>query len=118
MNSLYQPMLANGLVILATLAYLWLGTAIGSGLLSVTALVLAVMRRAAATVRLIGGLACAIGIVPPVLAVAAAFGPGSGPSHSLFQAAFFLVSCLPVLVGATALLRAHRCQPRTQLTAG
>ncbi len=108
MNASFQPILANGLAILATLAYIWLGTAIVSGVLSVAALVLAVLRRAAATVRITGGIACAIGIVPPVLAVSAVFGPGSGPSHSLFQFTFFIVSFLPALVAAAALLMSLR----------
>lgn len=114
MNSSFQPMLANGLGILETLAYTWLGTATISGVLAATSLARAVLRRSAATVRIIGGIACAIGIVPPVLAVSAVFGPDSGPSHSLFQFAFLIVSFLPVPVAAAALLVSLRHPPRAE----
>lgn len=114
MNSFYQPILADGLANLVALVYLWLGTVIVSGVLSMSALVLAVLRRAASTVRIIGGLACAIGIVPAVLAVSAVFGPGSGPSHSLLQAAFFIVSFLPAVVCAAALLISLKCPPQAK----
>jgi hypothetical protein len=118
MNSSFQPMFANGLAILETLAHIWLGSAIVAGALSVTALVLAVLRRAAATVRIIGGIGCAIGLVPPVLAVSAVFGPGSGPSHSLFQFAFVILSFLPALVAAAALLISLKCRPLAEQPAG
>ena len=104
MNPFFQPLLANGLAILATLAHLWLGTAIVSGVLSMTALVLAVLRRAVATVRILGGMAWAIGIAPIGIAVWAVFGPGSGSSHSLFQFGFLILSFLPALVASAALL--------------
>ncbi len=107
-------MLANGLAILQTLAHIWIGTAIVSGVLSVTALVLALLQRPAATVRIIGGIACAIAIVPLALAVWAVFGPGSGPSHSLFQFAFLILSFLPVVVAIAALLISRRHSRRSE----
>ena len=114
MNQFFQPMLANGLAILETLAHLWIGTAIVSGVLSVTALALAIFRRAVATVRIMGGIACAVGIVPPALAVWAVFGPQSGPSHSLFQFAFLLLSFLPSLVASAALLISRKNSRRAK----
>ena len=106
MNASIQPLFANGLALLGILANIWLVTAIASGVLSLVAVALALMRRAVTAVRVFVGVACAVGIVPVALAGWFVFGNGS--PRTLFQFGILGLSVLPILMATVALLINHK----------
>lgn len=113
MNAAFQPLLANGLALLGILANIWLVTAIVSGVLALAALTLALVRRVATIVRILAGIACAIGIIPVALAGWFVFGLGS--PRTLFQFGVLGLSLLPILMATVALLI---CRKRSQKPKG
>ena len=113
MSSFLQPIFANGLVILATLARIWIVTAIASAIFSMIALVLGFRRQAATAARMLAAIACSIGIIPVILAGLVFL--GTGWPRTLFQFGFVALSIFPILVAATALVfsakRRHAAEP-------
>ena len=112
MNSSWQPMLANGMVIMVTFAYIWVAAASVSGVLSLTALTLAIRRRAASALRVLAVIACAVGIIPVVL-VGLLF-LGVGWPIALFQFGVAALSMLPIIVATVALLISRKHSRRAK----
>lgn len=113
MNTSFQPLFANGLALLGILAHIWLVTASVSGVFSLVALALALMRRAVTAVRILAGVACPIGIIPVALAGWFVFGLGS--PRTLFQFGVLGLSLLPILMATVAFLI---CRKRSQKPKG
>ncbi len=111
MNLLFQPMLANGMAILVTVAYVWIATTTLSSALAVIALLLAILRKAVRTTRILGGIACGIGLVPIPLALWVVLGPGTRRPLSLYQFAAIILSFIPGLVASAALILSFRRPP-------
>ena len=112
MNFSFQPMFANGMVIMMTLVYVWIAAAILSGLLSLTALTLAIRRRAATALRVLAAIACAVGIIP--VALVGLLFLGEGWPNKLFPFGVAGVSILPILVATAALLISRKHSRRAK----
>jgi dolichyl-phosphate-mannose--protein O-mannosyl transferase len=116
MNHFFQPMFANGMAIMVMLFYAWTATVIVAAVLAVTALVLAIRRKAALTTRILGGVACAIDLVPIAIALWVVLGPvlfgrDNRPPFSLYQFTVLFLTVLPGLVASAALLVSFRRPP-------
>jgi len=112
MNFSFQPMFANGMVLMVTLAKIWIAAASVSGVLSLTALTLAIRRRAATALRVLAAIACAVGIIP--VALAGLLFLGEGWPDKLFQFGVAGVSLLPILVATAALLISRKHSRRAK----
>ncbi len=116
MSHLFQPILANGAVILQMVFYAWMATMILSGVLGVIALLLAIFRQPVLTVRVLAVIAGVIDLVPIAIVLwvvfgPAFFGPGARPPLSLYQFTVLFLTLIPGLVASAALLLSFRPHP-------
>ncbi len=123
MTNFFEPMLANGLMIMSGIVNIWLLAMLVSGLLATTALVLALLRRAPAVVGCLGSFGVVSGAVPVLVWLVffalmspgpgePAAAPGAGRGFLLRLLPFLLVSLLPSLLASTALRIAKKREGR------